>query len=69
MQPTPAELVAAIVAADDRPRYRIERHAGIANGAICAWIGGRHTPNAANLIALANACGVEIVAKPVDGER
>lgn len=67
MQPTPAELVAAIVATDDRPLYRIESAAGIAHGAIRAWIGGRHTPCAGNLIALANTCGAEIVARRRDG--
>lgn len=34
MQPSPAQLVAAIVAADDRPLYRIESEAGIAAAAI-----------------------------------
>lgn len=67
MQPTPAQLVAEIVASDERPLYRIEQQAGIAHGAIRAWMGGRQSPNAGNLIALANTCGVEIVAKPMDG--
>lgn len=67
MQPTPSELVAAIVAADSRPIYRIESAAGIAHGAIRAWIGGRQCPRAAGLIALANTCGVEIVARRRDG--
>lgn len=66
-QPTPAELVAAIVAADDRPLYRIESAAGIAHGAIRAWLDGRQCPVTANLIALANTCGVEIVARRRDG--
>lgn len=66
MQPTPAQLVAAIVATDDRPLYRIESAAGIAHGAIRAWMGGRQCPRAEGLIALANTCGVEIVARPMD---
>ena len=68
MQPTPAQLVAAIVATDDRPLYRIESAAGIAHGAIRAWIDGRQCPVAANLIALANVCGAEVVVRR-DGER
>jgi len=69
MQPTPAQIVAAIVESDKRPLYRIESEAGIAHGAIRAWIDGRQCPVAANLIALANTCGAEVVVKRRDGER
>lgn len=66
-QQTPAQLVAQIVEADGRSHYHLEQRAGIAHGAIRAWLDGRQCPVAGNLIALANTCGVEIVARPMDG--
>lgn len=69
MQPTPAELVAQIVQADGRPLNRIEKQAGLYTGAIRTWMRGAQCPGTAGLIALANACGAEVVVKTKDGER
>lgn len=66
-QQTPAEIVAQIVETDGRSHYHLEQRAGIAHGAIRAWLDGRRRPVTANLIALANTCGVEIVARRRDG--
>lgn len=65
-QQTPAELVAQIVQADGRSLNRIEKHAGIYAGSLRTWMRGEQCPGTASLIALANACGAEIVAKRKD---